>query len=118
VSPTRLTKTQRRRARQLAEAGWQAELSEALRDLQGLFGDWRRGHLDAFQLSDAIHEFHDGPNRDLFKRYTRLPPEMAAARAVALDLVDPAEVPDDLREALGGLIDFWREEVGRVGEDG
>ena len=106
----RLTKAQRRQARAVAEAAWRWRLSEALRDLEGLFSDWRKGHIDAFQLAEAIHDFHQGPNRELWKEYnTGLPPEELAARAIALDEVPPEEIPEGLREALRERIAFWKD---------
>ena len=103
-----LTKEQKRQARELATAAREAELSEALRELDVLFSDWRNGRLDAFQLSDAIHQFHDGQARDLFKMYNGLAPEDLAARAIAHELVEPAQIPRDLRRALGDWIEVWR----------
>jgi hypothetical protein len=110
VAASKLTKSQRRQARAVADAAWQAELSEALREVDRLFAEWRAGAIDAFRLADAIHEFHDGPNRELWKRYSiGLSTEDLAARGIALELVPPAEVPDALREALGEQIERWRE---------
>ena len=104
----RLTKEQTRQARELATAAREAELSEALRELDVLFSDWRKGRIDAFQLSDAIHQFHDGQARDLFKMYSGLAPEDLAARAIAHELVAPEQIPRDLRRALGDWIEVWR----------
>ena len=103
-----LTKEQKRQARELATLAREAELVEALEELHALFSDWRKGRIDAFQLSDAIHQFHDGQARDLFKMYNGLRPEDLAARAIAHELVPPAEIPRDLRRALGERIERWR----------
>jgi hypothetical protein len=103
-----LTKEQKRQARELATVAREAELSEALRELDVLFSDWRKGHIDAFQLSDAIHQFHDGQARDLFKMYNGGAPEDLAARAIAHELVPPEQIPRDLRRALGEWIEIWR----------
>ncbi len=104
----RLTKEQKREARELATLARDAELSEALRELDALFSDWRNGRLDAYQLSDAIHQFHDGQARELFKMYNGLQPEDLAARAIAHELVRPEQIPRDLRRALGDWIEVWR----------
>jgi hypothetical protein len=104
----RLTKEQKRQARELAILARDAELSEALGELHALFSDWRKGHIDAYQLADAIHQFHDGQSRELFKMYQGLPPEDLAARAIAQELVPPEKIPRDLRRALGDWIEVWR----------
>lgn len=108
MADRRLTKEQTRQARELATVAREAELSEALRELDVLFADWREARIDAFQLSDAIHQFHDGQARDLFKMYSGLRPEDLAARAIAHELVPPAQIPRDLRRALGDRIEHWR----------
>ena len=103
-----LTKDQKRQARELAVVAREAELAGALDELHELFADWRNGRIDAFQLSDAIHQFHDGQSRDLFKMYNGLPPEDLAARAIAHDLVPPEKIPRELRRALRDWIELWR----------
>ena len=109
MSDRELTKTERKRARAIVEAAWEAELSQELEDLAGLFGDWRKQHLNAHQLADAIHDFHDGPSRSLFSFYRTFPMPELAARAIAFRLVAPEAVPASLREALKESIQRWAE---------
>jgi hypothetical protein len=109
VTDRALTKEEKRQARELADAAWKSELSEALEQLSVLFSDWHKSRIDAFQLSDAIHEFHDGQSGELFKRYRGgLRPEDLAARAIAWELVPPSEIPAALRRALAHRIERWR----------
>jgi hypothetical protein len=109
VTDRALTKEEKRQARELAEAAWKSELSQALEELAVLFADWQKGRIDAFQLSDAIHQFHDGQSRELFKRYRGgLRPEDLAARAIAWELVPPSEISAALRRALADRIQRWR----------
>jgi hypothetical protein len=108
MSEPRLTKEQKRQAREVAALAREAELTAALRELEVLFADWRKGRIDAFQLADAIHQFHDGEGRDLFSMYSSLPVEGLAARAIARELVPLEKVPRELRRALGDRIDHWR----------
>jgi hypothetical protein len=104
-----LTKEEKRQARELADAAWEVELSSALEELAVLVSDWRKGRIDAFQLSDAIHKFHDGQSRELFKLYRgSLRPEDLAARAIAWELVAPSEIPVAVRRALADRIERWR----------
>lgn len=104
----RLTKDQKRQAREVVALAREAELTAALSELEVLFADWRKGRIDAYQLSDAIHQFHDGESRDLFSMYRSLPVEGLAARAIAQELVPPEKIPRELRRALGSRIEHWR----------
>jgi len=67
--------------------------------------------LDAFELSDAIHRFHDGVARDLYGFYTRGRPEMHVARAVAHGVLSREEVPEPILKDLASLIEFFAEDA-------
>jgi len=109
VTDRALTKEETRQARAIADAAYKAELSVALEELAVLFADWHKGRIDASQLADAIHQFHDGQSRELFKRYRgSLSPEDLAARAIAWELIAPSEIPRGLRAALADRVERWR----------
>jgi len=77
------TKSEKKKLRALASEAHRRELAEHLRDLGSLFRDWEASRLDAFSLADAIHDFHDGANRDLYSLYNRIDPGFLVARGVA-----------------------------------
>ncbi|MGZ5228103.1 MAG: hypothetical protein ACXWCS_28435, partial [Burkholderiales bacterium] len=66
----KITKRDRARLRQLAGQAWEAELENELEVLFEHFTTWAENGLTAFELSDLIHEFHNGISRDLYARYT------------------------------------------------
>lgn len=109
MSSRDLTKAEKRKLRALAEEAYARELDNALRDLDSGFADWRHKHITGFQLSDLIHEFHQGPSRELYSDYTRLDPGLLVARAVARRLLRDDEVPESLRVALASLISYCRD---------
>jgi hypothetical protein len=104
-----LTKSDKRRLREIASEAYARELHEALGDLDSAFSDWRARHIDGFQLSDFIHEFHDGISRDLFVLYTRSDPGILVARALARELLREREVPAKLRNYLSGQVAYFRD---------
>ena len=103
------TKKERSKLRALAEEAYARELDQALRDLDSAFSDWRQKHISGFQLSDFIHEFHQGAARELYSDYTRLDPGFLVARALSRHLLEPHEVPESLRARLQSLITYFRE---------
>ena len=103
------TKSEKRALRKLAGEAYSRELHEALSDLDSAFSDWRQGFIDPFQLSDFIHQFHQGISRDLYVQYTRSDSGLVVARAVARRLLKESEVPPALFQALQGLIEYCRE---------
>ena len=97
---------------------YERELRKALLDLHDEFHDWLKDRTDAFELSDAIHAFHDGAARELYVFYTRGRPEIQVARAVATGVLQRDEVPAPLLEELKSLIEFFEEDSsGSVDDD-
>ena len=103
------TKSEKRKLRSLAQEAYSRELDAALRDLDSGFSDWRQKHINSFQLSDLIHEFHQGPSRALFSDYTRLDPGMLVARALARGILEEHEVPEALLKELTSLVAYFRD---------
>ncbi len=104
-----LENAQRKELRRLAALAYERELGTALAALEGQFHEWHAGNLDVHELSDAIHQFHNGVARDLYVTYTRLEPRVAVAQAVGRKILRDDEVPPTLREALQSLITFYEE---------
>ena len=103
------TKANKRKLRQLAGVAYTRELGAELSKLEADFARWRSGEIDPFELSDRIHRFHDGVSRDLYVLYNRLHPSQYVARAVALQILQEAEVPTELLEALERAVHFYQE---------
>jgi hypothetical protein len=95
-----LTKAQRRKLRELGGMAYERELAQELAKLEAEFARWRAGNMDAFDLSEAIHKFHQGPARELFSRYGHSNVDLAVAQAINRGLVSRDEVGDDLFNAM------------------
>jgi hypothetical protein len=102
-------KMQRQRIRQLAALAHERELSRELGSVEAEFSRWRRGEIDAHELSDRIHEFHDGPARRLHSLYNGDLLDMVVGAAIARGILSEAEVPPEIVEVLRRHIDFARE---------
>jgi len=85
------------------------ELGLYLSDLEAHFRDWREGSIGPSDLSDLIHEFHDGSARAVFKTYSLLKSDQLVARAVGIGLLKENEVSEESRQSLASLIDHYRE---------
>jgi hypothetical protein len=104
------TKAQRRRIRELGALAYERELSEELAKLEAEFKRWRAGEIDAFQLSEAIHRFHQGASRELFTRYDQSTLEIAVAQAIHRGIVSQDEAGADTVALLGNILAFLREQ--------
>ena len=96
--------------RYYATLAHEEELRRALESLAAKFDEWRAGNLGSHELSQAIHEFHQGPTRDLFKRYNEpyFHLDMAVARAIVTGILDQAQMEQDLLEHVGPIIQSYR----------
>ena len=85
-------KSLRRELREVAKRAHDAELAQALGPLADAFEAWRKGRLSAAKLIDQIHDFHDGVNREIYKRYAYRSPESAVSHAIASRALDRTAV--------------------------
>jgi hypothetical protein len=97
-------KALKRAIRQLADMAYERELASALEALHQQFSSWRNGAIGPFELSDAIHRFHNGIARDLYNRYSSggiL--DGVVAGAIIRGTISAAEIPEVARERLAQL---------------
>ncbi|WP_295387045.1 hypothetical protein [uncultured Thiodictyon sp.] len=93
---------------------WEAELRAALGALADRFDQWRSGVLTTEDLDSAVHEYHNGIAREIWKRYTGDDPALPLARAVALGLIARESLPPEVLERIAP----WLETLTRdTGED-
>jgi hypothetical protein len=99
----------RRLVREYSSLAYEAELRLALQSLAEEFDRWRYGELSSFDLSDAIHKFHDGTARDLWKSYNVGQPEWALARAVHSEALDRSVIPPELLDHLARYFELLKD---------
>ncbi len=102
------TKEQRRRLRELAAIAHERELTREFALLESEFLRWRSGDIDAHELSDRIHRFHQGPARELYLLYSGGNQDMAVAGAIIKCILSEEEAGPEIIELLRPAIDFGR----------
>jgi hypothetical protein len=107
----RWSKSQRRELRELQGLVWQREPEGALRELHSDFETWNKGDISGFELSDRIHKFHNGRSRELYNMYSGSLDHFLIELVVARDIIDEAELSDDLLDVLKDQIARWRERL-------
>lgn len=104
-------KSIRKRVRELVAMAHERELNAALGKLHEQFKEWQDRKIDAFALSDLIHEFHQKTAREIWKMYVNAgAEEMLVSRALRLGLLSEAEVGGELVERLKPLSGFWADD--------
>lgn len=105
-----MPKPLKRALREAAMVAHEEELRRALVPLEAAFQRWRAGDVGSGELAELIHEFHDGPARDLFKKYNYGQLELAVAHAIVSGVLDRSRLPGELVEALGRAITFYEDQ--------
>lgn len=103
-----LSKHLRKLVRQAADEAYRRELDRELESLHTAFEQWRRGELSGFDLSERIHQFHQGPNRELYLRYVEGDPQLALAGAIHSGVMRLDELHPDLIPTMGSLVETIR----------
>lgn len=98
-----LNRSEKSLLRQLASEAWEAELTDALDELFERFCIWADNGISAMDLSEEIHQFHNGVSRELYKIYATLPPHLAVTRAIAMGILSAELLDQSLREKLPPL---------------
>lgn len=111
-------KKQRALLRKLSGEAYRRELDGEIERLESRFKAWRKGEMSCFELSECIHEFHDGASRSLWKQYNQFKPDGSVASALARGVLKESEVPAALREGMQNRIDFFRGRSEGKAEDG
>ena len=104
------TKQIKKLIRQYGAIAHERELSQELRDLHSEFERWQKGEISAGDLNDKIHDYHDGPSRNMWVKYGTSNPQAGLAAAIASGLIAKDEVPSQLLEFLARNIEYFESE--------
>ena len=102
--------------RKHAAAAHEEELRRALLPLAEAFKKWEEGQLGSGELSELIHEFHQGPARELWVRYNPGSTSnlvMPVAYAIVTGVLDRETIPPALLEHLARAMEFYEEQEAR-----
>ena len=98
----------RKLLRQAADEAYRRELDRELQALQAAFERWQRRDVTAFDLADRIHQFHQGPSRELYVRYSDTDPHFAVAGAVDRGILQQDELHPDLLPLIAPSLETIR----------
>ena len=104
----------RKELRKLSEKVYQIQLDEELSKLANNFNDWQNKRIDGFELSDRIHEFHDGSARELWKRYNYSRNDFhSVAIAIVGGQLPESEISEDAMSELKSTIEFYKHQFSK-----
>ena len=102
------SKSVKRSLRQLAATAHEREVGVHLSRLAESFAQWQAGTLETWDLTDQIHQFHNGPSRALFNTYNGRDSDVAVAHALVEGILKESEVPPEVAAAIAHAIAFYR----------
>src|SRR5688572_5693164 len=87
------------------------DLRKALGELRVQFNRWDRGEIDAFELNELVHRFHQDTARDIWRKYATTHLEPAIASAVAAGVLRKEELPAELVQHIASLIELYEHDL-------
>ena len=108
VAFVEFTKHERKQLRELASDIYETELGALLETVASSGDQWRGGALLASEMSDAIHQFHQGESRRHWTMYQSLSEDQIVARGIALGLIGDGKLPHALKEKLSHLLALFQ----------
>ncbi len=106
----KLSKSVKKKLRELAEIAYEKELTQYLEELYTHFVDWKNGKIDTFQLDELIHKYHNKDAREAYKSFAYSDIKIHLARAILNNLLTIEEIPDEVKPYISKLIEFEKEE--------
>ncbi|HEY3780223.1 MAG TPA: hypothetical protein VGL56_04010 [Fimbriimonadaceae bacterium] len=89
------------------ETAYERSLDKELHNLDTHFTSWKAGQINAFELTDLIHNFHQGPARKLFNTFTtRGMNEIMVAGFMTQGIINESDVSSELLDFLAPYIEF------------
>ena len=82
----------KRELRELAGQAYENELGRELGELAQHFDEWREGKIDTSSLTELVHRYHNGPARELWKKYNSGFVELLVAQAVVSRILQKEQV--------------------------
>jgi hypothetical protein len=105
---TPFTKAELKMLRQLVSLAHERELGTAFVAIEETIAAWRRGEVSAFEASDALHEFHQGPARRLWAKYQGGDREFLVVAAAADGVLTEADMSPALWARIHAKLQDWR----------
>lgn len=99
----------RAQLRQHTARAWEAEMSAALGALAIKFEEWKAGTLSSTDLHAAIHDYHHGIAREIWKRFASNNPKMPLAHAVAAGYVTKESLSPEVLEHIEPMVEFFQD---------
>jgi len=106
-----ISKKLKQRLRQYASRAWDAEVQATLQALAVKFERWKKGGMSSADLNDAIHEYHDGVAREIWKRFSTNKPGMPLAHAVAAGFVTKESLPAEVLEHIESMVEYFQDQM-------
>ena len=105
-----IPKKLKRLLREQMGKAYEEEMRQALLPIAAAFEEWKAGEKSCGELSDMIHEYHQGIFRDLFNRYNVLSPDLLVPHAIATGILDKQNVPSEILKHFGKIIETYEKE--------
>lgn len=95
--------------RKYKSEAYEIELHRELLKLETSFKKWKAGEISNGELSYRVHEYEQGPSRELYKKYNYGEDDFNVAYAIVTGLLDNENIPDEFINEISGVLSFYQD---------
>lgn len=100
----RYSKAVSKKMRELSNLAYERELRLEMEVLAKQFKLWQDNQINVWDLEQAVHNFHNGAARELYKHYTMLKPAEALPYALFKNIITYEELPVEVVEEMKMIV--------------
>ena len=100
------TKADRKHIREMAKLAWERKLRDEIVGIGDAIQKMQSGEISPNEVNDIIHQFHEGPSRELFKLFSDSLPWYAVCRAHYDGVIADDEISHTSKTIRDGLKRF------------
>jgi hypothetical protein len=97
-----------RELKELAGRAYKNELVRELGKLARHFDAWREGKIAADDLTELVHQYHNGPARELWEKYNGPFTDVLVAGAIMNGLLQKEQVTEETWPVVEEAIERYR----------
>ncbi|WP_027856634.1 hypothetical protein [Marinobacterium jannaschii] len=94
---TDISKKTKKILNELASQAYEKDLSRCLDVVYKHFQAWKAGEIEVWDVNQAVHDYHDGIARELYKTYCMNDPLFSVVFGVHQGLISIDDVPEEVR---------------------
>ena len=101
---TDISKKTRKKLKELGLRAYEKDMGRCLDVVYKHFQAWKAGEIEVWDVNQAVHDYHNGIARDLYKTYSMNDPLISVVFGVHQGLISIDDVPEEVRSRVENMV--------------